>query len=985
MRFYFFQKYKYNKHSLHFLGIHLFSLLFFLNISLTVYSQETISTKNIELLRVGQQLNITIKFQSIPAYEEHENLSEKVLLIKFKNARLASSNGKKDLLYNDPILEGLRFTQEDNEVWVIFKARTPDLTYDIAQGTPPGIFKVEFRKKVKVDPLEPPPVPPSLRLKTIRFGNHPPEYSRSTFHFVHSKEPRMFFRQDKDKKVTTIRFSDTHPIDNFPDLFYKDGRILFDKNESLTTDPNQTFVIIESTTGPLDVKTQFLLDPPRWVIDFYGEPDQETAIEVIEKTEDKELTEEEVKALEEEAERKRIERIRKSNRDNLVKNSYNQAEAAFRQGAYDQSLVLFLQTYKLAKSFQIQFDEPFHPLGIQSLFRRADAIYEILQRSQAKNYHKAISEYNTAIRIAEDNNLVTDLLPYAYLQIGLSYRTMKFYDDANQIFDTLQRKYPDTLQAAEANFWRAVGQVDRQEWRAAINSFRDYLRAGASPAHLAAAHYKMAEAFYNLRQYSKAREGFDRARNIDINYPETDPALLFHMGEAYYETADFATAREMFRILLNRYPDADFSKLVALRLGDFLREEGKEEEAIAIYRKAASSFKQELALLGQMRIANIQAQRPYSNDYQNALTIYENIANLPIESPIKEEAVLRKGLTLTLFAQYREAIEALEEFSQNYPNNIYVRRKIIQENIDENLKGLIDQYFEQEDYLGIVGIYQEFRQKYLARFSFDTTLFQVGVAYFELGFFDDAIDIFKFISSNSTSPLTELSSFQEAVALLEKGDTIQAREALVRFILEYPNSLYHADANMKLAEVSKERREYLDAIQVYQEAIRQYTRDKEKSQQHGEVVPELYFELGNLFNELGRHSEAEQAYDQVSQFYKYPIIGEIGSEVPYYVAASHFLKADMFFELKQDLEALQSYQETIAMYESSTHPEIVNLIDRSRYKTGVIYQRTEQQKKALAIFKKLMQTGSNEIWKNLATENHNLLARRLEYQDYLQQ
>ena len=41
--------------------------------------------------------------------------------------------------------------------------------------------------------------------------------------------------------------------------------------------------------------------------------------------------------------------------------------------------------------------------------------------------------------------------------------------------------------------------------------------------------------------------------------------------------------------LLQKYPKADFSKLVALRLGDFLRDEGKEDEAIQTYKNAIAS------------------------------------------------------------------------------------------------------------------------------------------------------------------------------------------------------------------------------------------------------------------------------------------------------------------------------------------------------------------------------------------------------------
>ena len=436
---------------------------------------------------------------------------------------------------------------------------------------------------------------------------------------------------------------------------------------------------------------------------------------------------------------------------------------------------------------------------------------------------------------------------------------------------------------------------------------------------------------------------------------------------------------------------------MALRLGDFLRDEGKEEEALKIYKQAATSFKPEVAILGQLRIANIQAQRPYSEDYKNALKVYEDIINLKSDSPLKEEALLRKGLTLTLFGRYEQAIKALEDFTEKFPNNRYVRRGIIQENIDENLKGLVDQHFQQKDYLGVVGVYKDFKEKYLSRFRFDTTLFQVGVAYQELGLFDDAIDVFQFLINRADSPLKELNHFQEAVTLAEKGNVEQAKDAFIRFIRDYPESNYNADANKQLAAVYKQGREYLEAIKVYELTIHQYTQGENEDPLRAEVVPELYYELGNLYQELGRHAEAEQAYSQIPRNYFHPVVGKIGTEVPFFVALSYFLKADMLFEMQRDVEALQNYQTAITMYAENTHPDIVERIQWTQYKMGLLYQRTGREQKALELFQKLIPSDPTidltnpgvlntlPLWQRLAIENHGLLKRQMEYADYLKQ
>ncbi len=197
---------------------------------------------------------------------------------------------------------------------------------------------------------------------------------------------------------------------------------------------------------------------------------------------------------------------------------------------------------------------------------------------------------------------------------------MKFTQEANTSFEKLKSKFPTSLEASEANFWKALNQIERRDWEQAIKDFEEYLQVTPNPRFLAETHYRMAQAYYHLDRPIIAKEHFDSARDLDPQYVLEDPTLLFHMGETYYENADFMTAREAFRALLERYPKQDFTKLVALRLGDFLRDEGKEEQAIRAYEKAINSYSREIVLLGKLRIANIQATGPIRTSIWRPLT-----------------------------------------------------------------------------------------------------------------------------------------------------------------------------------------------------------------------------------------------------------------------------------------------------------------------------------------------------------------------------
>ena len=107
-----------------------------------------------------------------------------------------------------------------------------------------------------------------------------------------------------------------------------------------------------------------------------------------------------------------------------------------------------------------------------------------------------------------------------------------------------------------------------------------------------------------------------------------------------------------------------------------------------------------------------------------------------------------------------------------YPQNVYVRRNVIQENIDENLKGLIDQYFRQDDTLALVSAYSDYKAKYLFNFRFDTTLFQTAVAHRKLGFYEKTLDILRFLETRSGGTIGELVQLEKALTLLEKEDLL---------------------------------------------------------------------------------------------------------------------------------------------------------------------------------------------------------------------
>ena len=896
-------------------------------------------------------------------------------------------------LFSDHQLAGIRFLEIGNDIWAQFKLHEKNLSYSVASPRDVNGLKINFRPIFHVKPLPDPPEDAVYLLDEVKFDSSSSNFTRIIFNFskknfFSSKSsipedkspPRIFLLEDKQKNRLRIRLPNTLPQEKLVNINFSGSRIDL---ENIFPKINQTFIDIKLNISEFRVEKHFVSKPLQWKLDIHGKPNKKNK-EIIDidlvKLSPKELTK-----LKEEKKAQRKRSIR-------ISPLYQSGENYFRKKKYDEAVKYFKQAYAIGKeNYKGEFGDPLNALSARALFRIGDTIYTMLERRIGKNYHEAIDAYKTAIRItqeAEEKAIEkgkhfesVSFLPHANFRIGRSYQKMNFHHESEVYYNLLQEKFPNSTQALEANFWKGISKIDQRQWDKGINNFKQYLRTSSKPKYFSVTHYKMAQAFYHLKRYITAKEFFDIARDSDNEYVKNDPTLLFHMGETYYENADYATAKEIFRILLQKFPKADFSKLVALRLGDFLRDEGKEEEAIQAYKNAISSYTREIALIGKLRIANIKSKRPHTGEYLEAIKIYDEITRLYPNTPQAEEAMLRHGLTLTLYGYYTRAISILEDFMEKYPRNVYVVKNVIKENIDENIKSLIDNFFRRDDFFSLVGIYNDYKSKYLLNFRFDITLFQAAVAHHKLGFFDEALDVLNFLENKSSGAIGELVQFEKAQIQSEKEDLTEARNTIVKFIRNYPESYYNPESRKLLAQIYRRQNSFQKALIVYNQAIEKYKQSKDPILY--EIIPELFFDLGKLQEEKGNFLEAGEAFQETVKNYNYPIDH---FETPQYVIMSHFLTAEMNYKAQNFAKALVNYKKAISLYSDNKKKEIVENVFWSRLQVGNIYKNQGELKKALKIFKELLEDeeeGDEQLWRKLANENYREISNRLNYGDYL--
>jgi len=900
--------------------------------------------RGVQLRRDGERLNVRFLLSSPTTFQVVGNVPRQVIVVKFTNAKVALANGRHEIAFNDPYLVGISFEQVDKtDTWAKLRLRSGALAYNV-EGKGPADHMVLALERAEV--------PQGIVLTGVRLA---PYRDGSRLVLELSGRPQIEQRREGDTYL--VRLKAVTPTLALP-VNAQDERVAV---QSVERDGPDTILRVQIKQSDLETKSLVLPAPPRVVLDFRPPGEAVAGAQAPGPGQPR--------ARPPAAHEIPLETLLQQEKNPLVTANYELAEREYRAGHYRRADQLFLRVFDSA---------PNSLLGVRAFFRAADSEYEQVVAGKGDNFHDVIVNYQSAIRSAEKIGYDTQLIPRALFQIGRAYERMGFHNESNVHYEILQERFPSTYPyTPDSYYYEGRNDLELQKYPEAVKSFNEFLVRDGDPDLTGPAHYNLGDAFFNLKRYVDAKAEFDKGRRLTPTYADDRPLLLFHMGEAYYENAEFDVARVIYRKLVDHYPEKSYTKLVGLRLGDFLREEGKEEEALKVYRQVIENAPPEIRQRGKMRIADVLGSRPVGDDYKQALALYDEVAADGQGSQVAQEALLRKALTNSLHGQFQAAIDGFEKLATDYPKGPYNRKNIIQANIEDNLKSLTDREFIAAKYWDVAKLYTKYRDSYFRDFPFPYTLFQVGQAYQRLGLYDEAAGMYDEVLRDKPGSLASLVDYEKARSYYERDDLGKTEELLLKFIQDHKADPYSVDARMLLGKMYVAGRRYQDAVNAYRILTQEFERTQDPML--GAAIAEVYFDLGNVYKELGRNKEALDAYQAAVANFHHPVQGP---NVPDFVVLSQFRIGDMLYELGQDRDALNAYQHAIGLYPDHERAPW------ARYQMGLIYRRTGEDRKALDEFNALVDLSKSkpgELWASLARENQRDLNAKLSFQKYLKQ
>ncbi len=895
-----------------------------------------------QLRRDGNELTLQFVMNRSARVYAVANLPRRIIVVKFTGARAVFPEGRTEFAFNDPLVVGISFEAiDDTTTWAKVRLRIPDVLFRVIADPDGGRPALS---------LKPSPEPLGTELSAVRAASAQGGGTRVVLDFNRTP-PKIEDQAGKTQYV--VRLKGTQPrMAKAPRIDDDQIRLAGAEKDGIDT------VLRFQLKGPTRVTSTALLNPPRLVLNFRPSPEAAAGAAAPG-----------MAGPQAGGRREALEALLQEEPNPAVRGNYEAAERELQAGNHERAEQLFEAIFASA---------PKRKLGIRALFRAADAHFARLLATGVTNFSAVVLQYQEAIRAADGAAYDSDQIPRAFFQIGRSYNLMGFYGESNTSFQILLDRFKGaTPYVLDAHFYMGQNFTALRQREDAIASFRKFLDNPGDPALLGPAHLELGDALYNEARYVEARVEFDAGRRDDPGYANSRPLLLFHMGETYYENAENDLARATYQQLLAQYPDRAYTKLVGLRLGDLLRDEGKLQEALDTYRQIIPGAPLDIALRAKMRIANLLSERPAGDDWKRALPLYDEVIATGGTRSLVQEAALRKALTLTLHNQHRDAINAFEAMVKAYPNSPFSRDNLVKAYVEENLKSLVDQFFQKKSYWDVVRVYSQYKDTYFRNFPFPLTQLEAARSYHQLGLYDTAIGMYDDLLRGEPGALRSLVEYERASALGDKDDLGAASAALLAFVAAHPQDPYQTDARIKLGQVYFSGRQYAEAQRTYRALIQDV--EKAKSGDLIEAAPEVYYREGLIAKELGQNTEALENFRQVVARYNYPLTGE---DVPDYVIRSQFAVGDLLFEVGQNQAAVTAYEAAVSRYADHERTPW------ARYQMGLLYRRMGEDKRALEIFNGLVdlaKTRPGELWEPLAKENQRDLTDKLQYQNYLRQ
>lgn len=469
----------------------------------------------------------------------------------------------------------------------------------------------------------------------------------------------------------------------------------------------------------------------------------------------------------------------------------------------------------------------------ESLFQFAKLSYDLNRSDEAiKGFKEYITMFNGGVYI----DVVDELLSEVYFHTNN-------YDEALDYIKTINKRSTRVNEVYQkASFYKGVSEFNKSNYAQASNYFKQATTVSSDDNFTIKAHYWLAETYAIGNRYEEALTHYQKViwNATDENRTEKNKAR-YGLGYLYYNTKDYKSALESFNIYINTnnpelnkrmYNDA------LIRLADCYYVIKQYSIAIEKYKEsiALSKTDNDYAELNLGIIYGIDGQ------YDNAIKFFNSVIDNYPNSKYNDDAIYYKAQLLFENGEFEKAINnfslLISKRRGRFTPNAYLKRATAYYNVrqyDNSIK----------DYKKLIS---EFSSHKVAQQSL-IPLQEVLSIQNRSSEFERYLSMFKQANPNNTS--TERIEYEAAKTLYFNQNYELAKDKLLSFTEDYPESALLLEAHFYLGEANNQ-------LGDTEEALKHYSMILENKN---------YTQYNRVVGRMAKIEQQQQRYDNAMYYY----------------------------------------------------------------------------------------------------------------------
>lgn len=459
------------------------------------------------------------------------------------------------------------------------------------------------------------------------------------------------------------------------------------------------------------------------------------------------------------------------------------------------------------------------------------------------------------------------------------------------------------------------------------------------------AFYRLGEARAMLQKYGEALRDFREGEKLLPEFLAQSPGTAFAYADAMVRNGDLEQGRRMMGRLIASLADKKYAPVLLVRLADILARQGKEMEALAIYRTVAENFPDNKARWqARMKLADRRLMTVEPATFAGLVNEYLEI-NRSGDFSLREESLFKAALLTALFGEAPDGFALVSEYERKFPRGTYI--SVARGMREELIVPMVRNLTAAKDFPALIKLAQDNRDYLVRCINEPDFVRNLVIAFADQGRFSEEAELFSYLAGKEWSAPQAPELYRRIIDAAERtGDITMLENAADNFLRRFPD---HPSALRYREQVAA-----LDYNRGNMSGVAQRLAPLLSGKARPEDVESLYI-LGKSLESAGNRKDAERAMVLfLSELRQRGGASELAPDAHYVAASARLARGDR----KGAMELLRAG--SVAAPEAQRDPFL--------YKMGEIARLEGRHDEAAGHFKAVAEKGKDPDWQRMAAQ-----------------